>query len=71
MMWLVIPGLVLTVGGLGLLVFCIARAMQIRKDRGIDEDARRQALRGLVAVNFGGVALSAFGLIVATVGFLL
>ena len=67
MEWLVAPGIALTIAGLGALMFCILKAVRVR--RGADsEDDQRKTLQQLVAINFAGVALSAFGLILITMG---
>jgi len=69
MNWLVIAGIVLTLAGLGCLIYCVLKAVRISRSDA-DEDTRKAALQRLVAVNAGGVALSAFGLIFVIFGLL-
>lgn len=64
-------GIVLTVLGLGGLIWCIFAALKARREDASDEDALKQKLQKLVAYNLGSLALSAFGLIVIVVGILL
>ena len=70
MSWLIWPGAALTLAGLGLLIYCIMTAMRVQRSDS-DDEAKREALQPLVAMNMGGVALSVFGLIVVVVGLLL
>ena len=67
---LIVAGSLLTLAGLGVLLFTIRKAAQIRRSKS-DDEANRAALKRLVATNFAGLALSAFGLIVVVVGLLL
>ena len=64
-------GAILSLTGVGLLVWCIARALAIRKGAAGDETATRAGLQRLVVVNFAALGLSAIGLMLVVVGILL
>ena len=64
-------GAILSLTGVGLLVWCIARALAIRKRAVEDETATRTGLQRLVLVNFAALGLSAIGLMLVVVGILL
>lgn len=68
MSWLVFPGIALVIAGIAALVYCITKAARLKNDEQTSEDDKRKALQGLIAVNLAGVALSAFGLILTTMG---
>jgi hypothetical protein len=61
-------GLAMAAGGIALLGWVIARARRMPRD---DAAAQQAALRGLIALNFGAVALAFLGLGVVVVGFLI
>ena len=64
-------GAILRLVGVGLLVWCIAQALAIRKRAAGDETATRAGLQRLVLVNFAALGLSAIGLMLVVVGILL
>lgn len=63
-------GAAMTAAGLALLAVVILRARRLRRDAP-DPAATQARLTGLVALNFGAVALSFLGLGVVLVGLLL
>lgn len=64
-------GAILSLTGVGLLVWCITQALAVRKRPGADENATRIRLQRLVVVNFAALGLSAIGLMLVVVGILL
>ena len=60
-------GALLTLAGLGLLVWLIGNVMKLRKS-GLDEAAMRARLEKLGPMNFGALALSFLGLIMVVMG---
>jgi hypothetical protein len=67
MIWI---GAILTVGGLGGLGWCIVVALRAKRS-GLEGAAMEARLRGLVAVNLGALAMSAFGLMLVVLGVVL
>ncbi|ATG49739.1 hypothetical protein [Celeribacter ethanolicus] len=63
-------GVVLTLIGVGLLVYCIVAAMKARKLGGSDEDIRAR-LQKVVALNLVALLVSAMGLGAVTIGIIL
>ena len=63
-------GILTTLAGLGGLVACILKARKV-KSEGLDPEAARERLRGLIALNMGSVAVSMFGLILVVFGLIL
>lgn len=61
MTWLVWTGTVLALLGLGLVIYCIIRAIRLR-GAGLDDAELRQKLQRVVAINMGALLLSALGL---------
>ena len=64
-------GAILSLTGVGLLVWCIAQALVVRKRTAGDEALIRAGLQRLVALNFAALGLSALGLMLVVVGILL
>ena len=64
-------GAILSLTGVGLLVWCIARALAIRTRAVEDETATRTGLQRLVVVNFAALGLSAIGLMLVVIGVLM
>ena len=63
-------GAALTLLGLAGLGYCVLRVMRARR-AGLTEDALREELRRVVALNLGAVALSALGLMAVVAGIIL
>ncbi len=68
--WLVIGGAGLTLVGVLMLVWCIIIAMRARR-AGLDDEALKARLQGVVALNLGALAVSAIGLMAVVVGLFL
>ncbi|MEM6308709.1 MAG: hypothetical protein AAF754_01570 [Pseudomonadota bacterium] len=68
-MWdvLIWTGAGVTLIGLGLLLYCITKVARARKS-GVDEEAMGAILQSVVAVNLGGLCLSAIGLMCVVLG---
>ena len=60
-------GALVTLGGLGLLVWCILGAMRVRRDAANDEDLKT-GLQKLAAVNMAALGISAIGLMMVIIG---
>lgn len=68
--WIIWTGAALTLLGLIALVWCIwtvARA----KSKGMDDEALRLRMRGVLAVNMGALAASCIGLMMVVIGIVL
>ncbi len=65
--WLIWIGALLTLIGVGMLMYCIRAAANARK-AGLDDDAMRTALQRLVAWNMAALGLSALGLMAVVIG---
>ena len=63
-------GALLTMVGLAGLIFCIVIAARARRE-GLDDDAMRQRLQKVVALNLGALAVSALGLMAVILGIFL
>ncbi|WP_460274523.1 hypothetical protein [Celeribacter sp. ULVN23_4] len=63
-------GVVLTLIGVGLLVYCIVAAMKAKKLGGTDDEIRAR-LQKVVALNLAALFISALGLGAVTVGIIL
>lgn len=68
-MWdiLIWAGAAVTVLGVGLLLYCILKVAKARKTH-VDEKDMRAILQSVVAVNLGGLCLSAIGLMCVVLG---
>ena len=60
-------GAALTLVGLIGLIWCIVIAVRARRE-GLDEDAMRERLQRVVALNLGALAVSAIGLMTVVLG---
>ena len=67
MIW---AGAGLTLAGLAALIWCILRAIRIRRAN-LPEDRLRAALMRLLPVNLGAMFLSVFGLMLVVIGVIL
>jgi len=67
LIWL---GAGVTLGGLALLIWCIAKLFGVRR-AGLDEEAMRAAMQRLVPLNTGAFLLSVLGLMLVVVGIIL
>lgn len=68
--WLVTLGAIMSLGGIGGLVWCIVLALRTRREA-LDDDAMRARFRKLTVLNMGALGVSALGLMVVVVGILL
>ena len=63
-------GAALTLAGLGALIWCILTVARARR-AGLDDQALRIKMRGVIAVNMGALAASTIGLMLVVVGIFL
>jgi hypothetical protein len=63
-------GAALTLAGLAALIWCILTVARARR-AGLDDQALRIKMRGVIAVNMGALAASTIGLMLVVVGILL
>ena len=68
--WLIIPGIVVTLIGLGLLFYTIARIMRAKK-QGLKDDDMKVQLQSAIAWNLGAMGCSAIGLMMVVIGIML
>jgi len=68
--WLIWGGTAVTLVGLGGLIYCIV-AVARAKAAGLDEQALKARLQGLIAFNLGALFVSALGLMMVVAGILL
>ena len=68
--WLIIPGVIVTFIGLGLLFYTILRIMRAKK-QGLSDDEMQVNLQSAVAWNLGAVGCSAIGLMMVVIGIML
>ena len=68
--WLIIPGIVVTFIGLGLLFYTIARIMRAKK-QGLRDEQMKLQLQSAVAWNLGAMGCSAIGLMMVVIGIML
>lgn len=68
--WLIIPGIVVTFIGLGLLFYTITRIMRAKK-QGLSDDEMKLQLQSAVAWNLGAMGCSAIGLMMVVIGIML
>ena len=64
MIW---AGAAITLLGLGMLVFCILKVSKARNSS-LPEEDMRSVLQSVVAINLGGLCLSAIGLMCVVIG---
>ncbi|RJL18569.1 hypothetical protein [Paracoccus siganidrum] len=67
---LIWAGAAITLAGLAALVWCIVTVARARR-AGLDDEALRLKMRGVLAVNMGALAASMLGLMAVVVGILL
>ena len=68
--WLIIPGVIVTFIGLGLLFYTILRIMRAKK-QGLRDDEMQVNLQSAVAWNLGAMGCSAIGLMMVVIGIML
>jgi hypothetical protein len=68
--WLIIPGVIVTFIGLGLLLYTILRIMRAKK-QGLSDDEMQVNLQSAVAWNLGAMGCSAIGLMMVVIGIML
>ena len=68
--WLIIPGVIVTFIGLGLLFYTILRIMRAKK-QGLSDDEMQVNLQSAVAWNLGAIGCSAIGLMMVVIGIML
>ena len=68
--WLIIPGVIVTFIGLGLLFYTILRIMRAKK-QGLSDEQMKLQLQSAVAWNLGAMGCSAIGLMMVVIGIML
>ena len=68
--WMVVLGALVTLGGLGLLIYCILTVAKARK-AGLPDEELRVRLRRVVAINLAALFTSSIGLMMVIVGLFL
>ena len=68
--WLIIPGIIVTFIGLGLLFYTILRIMRAKK-LGLSDDEMKVQLQSAIAWNLGAMGCSAIGLMMVVIGIML
>ena len=68
--WLIIPGIIVTFIGLGLLFYTISRIMRAKK-KGLSDDDMKMQLQSAIAWNLGAMGCSAIGLMMVVIGIML
>ena len=68
--WLIIPGVIVTSIGLGLLLYIIARIWRAKK-QGLSDAGMKAQLQAAIAWNLAAMGCSAIGLIIVVLGVLL
>ena len=68
--WLIIPGVIVTCIGLGLLIYTIARIWRAKK-QDVSEDEMKAQLQAAIAWNLAAMGCSAIGLMIVVLGVLL
>ena len=68
--WLIIPGIIVTFIGLGLLFYTILRIMRAKK-KGLSDDDMKMQLQSAIAWNLGAMGCSAIGLMMVVIGIML
>ncbi|GGF58126.1 hypothetical protein GCM10011402_07680 [Paracoccus acridae] len=63
-------GAALTLAGVAALIWCVLTVARARR-AGLDDDALRQRMRPVIAVNMGALALSMIGLLLVITGIML
>lgn len=70
MAYLIPIGAFVTVAGLALLLYCIAKIAKARKAN-LSDDEMRDVLQGVVPMNLGALLLSGIGLMMVVLGIIL
>ena len=70
MEYLLIGGIVLTLAGVALLMWCVVLAVRARRS-GLPDAQMKAALQKVVALNLGALAISALGLMTVVTGLIL
>ena len=68
--WLIIPGVIVTCIGLGLLLYIIARIWWAKK-QGLSDAGMKAQLQAAIAWNLAAIGCSASGLMIVVLGVLL
>ena len=68
--WLIIPGIIVTFIGLGLLFYTILRIMRAKK-QGLSDDEMKVHLLSAIAWNLVAIGCSAIGLMMVVIGIML
>ena len=68
--WLIIPGVIVTCIGLGLLIYTIARIWRAKK-QDVSEYEMKAQLKAVIAWNLAAMGCSAIGLMIVVLGVLL
>ena len=68
--WLIIPGVIVTCIGLGLLLYIIARIWWAKK-QGLSDAGMKAQLKAAIAWNLAAIGCSAIGLMIVVLGVLL
>lgn len=68
--WLVVLGALVTLGGLGLLVYCIMAVAKAKK-AGLPDEEMRGRIQRVVAINLAALFISSIGLMMVIVGLFL
>tara|TARA_B110000483_G_C18054489_1_gene487882 strand:- start:483 stop:695 length:213 start_codon:yes stop_codon:yes gene_type:complete len=68
--WLIIPGVIVTCIGLGLLIYTIARIWRAKK-QDVSEEEMKAQLQAAIAWNLTAMGCSAIGLMIVVLGVLL
>lgn len=63
-------GAALTLAGVAALIWCVLTVARARRS-GLEDDALRQRMRPVIAVNMGALALSMIGLLLVITGIML
>ena len=68
--WLIIPGIIVTFVGLGLLFYNILRIMRAKK-QGLSDDEMKVHLQSAIVWNLVAMGCSAIGLMMVVIGIML
>lgn len=68
--YLLTGGIVLTLAGVGLLLWCIFLALRAKRS-GLSDQAMKVALQRVVVLNLAALAISALGLMAVVIGLIL
>lgn len=70
MQFLIPLGAAITIAGLGLLMYCVAKISRAKK-AGLSDDEMRAVLQSVVPMNLGALLLSGIGLMIVVLGIIL